>query len=461
MKKYSIYSFILPVAFLLLTACEDFVDVDPPITALTGETVFVEDVNALAALSGLYSRISSEGNFVNTLDRMVVYVGTYSDEFINYSFDLGRIQFGANDLSADNSLVGAYWRDLYSFIYSANSIIEGISASQTLTDSLASQWEGEAKFIRAWSYFYLVNLYGEVPRPLSTDIEVNALLSRSPVTEVYDQIIQDLLDAKSLMSDDYPTPQRVRANSTVASALLSRVYLYTENWEEAEVEASSVIGDGRFTLESSLDDVFLNTSNEAIWQLEALRPFFGSQEANTFILRRPPSSRGVSIRPEYLTSFEDGDNRVSSWIATISSSTETFFYPFKHKVRSDASGGIPNENVTPVRLAEIYLIRAESRAQQNKISGAQEDINAVRTRALLPATTASDQASLLSAIELERKHELFAELGHRWFDLKRTGRATEALQPIKPQWQETDLLWPIPLDEFLNNPNLGEQNPGY
>lgn len=461
MKKYITYSFNTALAFLLLMACEDFVDVDPPITALTGETVFDEDVNALAALSGLYSTISSQGTFVNTLDRMAVYVGSYSDEFINYTFIPSFAQFGINDLSADNSLVGAYWRDLYRFIYSSNSIIEGISGSQTLTDSLASQWEGEAKFIRAWSYFYLVNLYGGVPMVLSTDFEVNSFLPRSPMNEVYDQIIQDLSEAKSLMLDDYQSSQRVRANSIVASALLSRVYLYIENWEAAETEASLVIDDGRFTLESNLDDVFLNTSNEAIWQLEALRPFFGSQEAATFILRRPPRSSGVSIRPDYLTSFEVGDIRESSWIGSVSSSTETFFYPFKFKIRSDASGGIPNENVTPLRLAEIYLIRAEARARQNNVSGSQEDINAVRSRVQLPATTASDQESLLSAIELERKHELFAELGHRWFDLKRTGRATEVLQPIKPQWQDTDLLWPVPLQEFLNNPNLGEQNLGY
>lgn len=446
---------------MLLMACEDFVDVDPPITALTGETVFDEDVNALAALSGLYSSISSQGTFLNTTNRMAVYVGSYSDEFINYTLVPVFQQFGNTDLSPDNSLVGAYWSDLYRFIYSSNSIIEGLSSSETLTDSLVSQWEGEAKFIRAWSYFYLVNLYGEVPIALSTDFEVNSFLPRSAINEVYDQIIQDLMEAKSLMSNEYPTTQRVRANSSVASALLSRVYLYTENWEAAETEASLVIGDGRFTLESNLNDVFLNTSNEAIWQLEALRPFTGSQEATTFILRRAPRSSGVSIRPDYLTSFEVSDIRESSWIGSVSSSTETFFYPFKFKVRLDNSGGIPNENVTPIRLAEIYLIRAEARARQNDFSGAQEDVNTIRTRAQLPDITVNDQNSLLLAIELERKHELFAELGHRWFDLKRTGRATEILQPIKPQWQDTDLLWPVPLQEFLNNPNLGEQNLGY
>ena len=107
------------------------------------------------------------------------------------------------------------------------------------------------------------------------------------------------------------------------------------------------------------------------------------------------------------------------------------------------------------------MIRAEARVQQGNISGAQEDLNAVRSRAGLAETTASDQASLLLAIEQERKVELFAELGHRWFDLRRTNRASVILSPLKAEWQDTDMLYPIPVAEFLNNPNLGNQNLGY
>ena len=85
----------------------------------------------------------------------------------------------------------------------------------------------------------------------------------------------------------------------------------------------------------------------------------------------------------------------------------------------------------------------------------------MRQRAGLPATIASDQSSLLEAILQERKVELFTEFGHRWLDLKRTGQATATLSSVKPDWQENDVLWPVPLNEFLNNPNLGEQNDGY
>ena len=108
------------------------------------------------------------------------------------------------------------------------------------------------------------------------------------------------------------------------------------------------------------------------------------------------------------------------------------------------------------------MIRAEARAQLNKISEAQEDINAIRHRAGLPDTQAADKNALLQAIELERKHELFTEWGHRWFDLKRTGRVDEVLSTIKAQWTPTAALYPIPEIQILNNPSMkNQQNPGY
>ena len=111
-------------------------------------------------------------------------------------------------------------------------------------------------------------------------------------------------------------------------------------------------------------------------------------------------------------------------------------------------------------LGEQYLIRAEARAQQDNVSGAQEDLNIIRNRAGLLKTTSSDKVSILLAIEQERSKELFAEWGHRWFDLKRTRRTNVILGAIKSSWKSTDLVYPIPLVEITNNPFL-TQNPGY
>ena len=114
-----------------------------------------------------------------------------------------------------------------------------------------------------------------------------------------------------------------------------------------------------------------------------------------------------------------------------------------------------------LRLAEQYLIRAEARAQQNNISGSQSDLNLIRNRAGLVNTAANDKTALLTAIEHERQVELFTEWGHRWLDLKRTNRADAVLGPIKaPNWQPTDMLYPIPQTQIANDPNV-HQNPGY
>jgi hypothetical protein len=112
------------------------------------------------------------------------------------------------------------------------------------------------------------------------------------------------------------------------------------------------------------------------------------------------------------------------------------------------------------RLAEQYLIRAECYARQEKIDEAKSDLDMIRKRAGLPAETASIPDELLTAIAGERRIELFAEWGQRWFDLKRTHKATEILAPIKPGWQPTDTLFPIPSGEILKNTAL-TQNEGY
>jgi len=123
-----------------------------------------------------------------------------------------------------------------------------------------------------------------------------------------------------------------------------------------------------------------------------------------------------------------------------------------------------NNNVTVFRLAEMYLIRAEARAQQGNVTGtgsAMDDINVLRDRANAPLITAATQSQMILLIEKERLYELAYE-GHRWYDLVRTGRASAVMSAFSPNWKDTEDLWPIPQRELLNNPALvGNQNPGY
>jgi hypothetical protein len=134
-----------------------------------------------------------------------------------------------------------------------------------------------------------------------------------------------------------------------------------------------------------------------------------------------------------------------------------YYYPYKYK---SLVFGANAEYYTLLRLAEQYLIRAEARAEQGNVSGAQADINVIRNRAGLGNTTAGDQASLLAAVAQERRIELNCEWGHRWLDLKRTGTASAVLGAEKTTWTATGILWPIPSSEISANSNL-VQNAGY
>ena len=165
-----------------------------------------------------------------------------------------------------------------------------------------------------------------------------------------------------------------------------------------------------------------------------------------------------------MNSFEANDNRkvIGKWVKSVTVNNITYYYPFKYKI---GRVNVPASEYSMVlRLAEVFLIRAEARAQQNIIDGAKFDINLIRTRAGLGNTTADDKASLLAAILHERQVELFTEWGHRWFDMKRSESLDAIMTPICTQkggtWMTTAQLYPIPTFELGLNSNL-IQNPGY
>ena len=463
--KYFITTRIIIAAVLftflfLLPSCEDFVDIDTPITEIVREDVFDNDAIATAAISGIYSEMFRNQAITHTL---TVNNGRASDEFENFSADISFQSFFDNSLTPMTADVERYWNELYSYIHSTNAIIEGLANSTGVTIETKEQLEGEAKFIRAFCNFYLVNLWGDVPLITTTDFQTNAKVSRIPNEEVYAQIIHDLIEAQDLLAEDYSFSggERGRPNKSAASSLLARVYLYVGDWVNAEAQASAVIINTIYSLTTDLNEVFLVNSQESIWQL---RSVFDGGGINTFdgeLLIFSAAPTNVALSDDLLNAFETGDERSNNWVGSFTDGADTWYYPFKYKIQ-DGNQGVPiTEALSMLRLAEQFLIRAEARAQQNNVVGSQEDLNMIRNRAGLTNTTANDQLSLLNAIEQERRVELFTESSHRWLDLKRTGRADVVLGTIKPNWQQTDVLYPIPRSDFDKNANLRPQNPGY
>jgi len=453
-------------------SCKKLLEIDPPITSSSAENVYSSNATAAAVLTGVYADMSSTGMTLDPSDILLtVAAGLSADELI---------VFNQNDITLmayyNNSLlpVNSSWSRIYNFIFVANSAIEGLYESTTLTPEVKKQLIGEAKFIRAFSYFYLTNLYGDVPLAVTTNYKVNAVLPRTPQKIVYEQIISDLKEAKEMLSNNYVSPgtlsiteERVRPTKWAAAALLARVYLYNRDYLKAESEATNVISNVELynITDVALKDVFLKNSREAIWQLQ---PTGGgaqtnSKEGQVFVpLEGQPFSVPVYLNTYLVSSFEAGDQRKDGWVNSIAVGGETYYYNYKYKIglvdRSE-----PTEYSMVLRLAEQYLIRAEARARQGNISGAATDLDVIRRRAGLEGTTATTQAAMLAAVEHERQVELFAEWGHRWLDLKRTNRADDVLSPIKQSnWQLTDQLYPIPQVDINRNPALvGHQNPGY
>jgi len=454
---------LICIVIFASTSCKKFLTIDPPKNQIQTSEVFENDQAAISTVMGLHSQLVT-GLLYPANGGITVFAGLSADEILNTNSDPDLDGFTTNNLLPKNENVNTYlWSYIYKAIYHANAILEGLDHSTSLTDKTRVQLKGEVLVTRALHYFYLVNLFGDVPLILTTEYQINQVMSRNAVDEVYQQIIDDLTEAKALLTVSYSSSGRLRPNKWTATALLARVYLFREDWVKAEEQSTEVINSGVYSLPSNLSTVFQPSSSEAIWQL--VRDNNNTSEGANFI---PASS---TTRPRYvltnslISSFETGDLRRTSWVGSNVVSNPvpatTYLYPFKYKSRTATQA---TEYYVVLRMAEQYLIRAEARAQQNKLIGinsSEQDINVIRTRAGLSNTTASDKTSLLTAVMKENRIEFFAEWGHRWLDLKRTKTADAILSIVKgSNWQPTDVLYPIPLVQLQLNPSL-HQNPGY
>jgi starch-binding outer membrane protein, SusD/RagB family len=458
-KLYIIAVFVLMA--IAVFSCKKLVDVPLPHDQIVADNVFSNDQTALSAVMGLYSN-NANSNLIVLNGGASVYCSLSADDIYNVGSNANYDPFTDNALVSSSTIVNTnFWSASYKNIYQANALLEGLRKSKSLTDSLRAQLVSEVLFIRSLNYFYLTNLFGDIPLVLNTDYRANDTMARTSTTNVYTQIAADLEEAKNGMQAAYATnssfpKERVRANKWSVIALLARVKLYTGDYAKAEELSTSLISSGAYSLDT-VSNVFLGTSKEAIFQF--LPTNKNTAEGSIFI---PPSGTVplFAVTPSLLNSFEANDRRKTQWLGIYASSSGTvYYYPYKYKVRSSTT--VTEFNIV-LRLAEQFLIRAEARAQQDNLIGARQDVDTIRLRAGLPLLPSSlSKTDLLSAIEQERRVEFFAEWGHRWLDLKRTGRATAVLGALKgSKWQGTDSLYPIPLAEMLLNPFLS-QNDGY
>lgn len=466
--------FVCFVLVLLLTDCKKILSTGDSSDTLSNEEVFNNEHSANAIVVNMYADPMKAVDILNGL--LSRHLGLAADELQSSAArpsDIDLPWFNCEVPSTDKTLAG-FWSRPYEYIYQANNILENLSNNTKLNNSVKQRLTGEALFIRALNYFYLVNLFGGVPLVVKTDYKENIHLPRESEEAVYRFIINDLQQAELLLPEYTPGSDSalltgVRATKWAAKALLARAFLYHQEWEKAEQYAGELINSGRFRLETNLNNVFSINSKEVIFQLQPVKLNQNSAEAIYFLPSVNTQPPMFVIRQELLSRFETGDLRRKNWIGSIVAANKTQYFPLKYKTRNS----VPAKEYNVVfRLGEAYLIQAEAQAMQGKLYGGESaaaTLKLLRVRAGLSSIpNGLTQQQILQRIEQERKAELFAEWGHRWFDLRRTksfhlpgvSRAEEILKSLKPSFQPYRLLLPIPLSELQKNTAL-VQNDGY
>lgn len=455
-------SVLLYLSFLLLLtgmSCKKLIEIPSSSpTQISQDEVFKDSADIFGAIAGIYSNYKIAGGGSNIFNGIITeYIGCGSGELAN---SYGN-SFMTNTYVATDGTASGFWNSGYQNIYLINAALQGIDGTSAISDSLKQALLGELKVNRAFNYFYLVNLYGDVPIITGLDYKVNRLKPRSKVDSVYSFIKSDLLSAVTVLKPAYPSQGHARPELYVAEALLARVNLYRGNFKEAASRATDVIESGMYELDS-LNGIFLQDSKEAIWQLPAIGSFSQTNEGYSLIPSSTYSAPQWQLTPYLLDSFETGDKRRDAWVMDFEYMSNSVIYSasvaYKYKNRQlDAT---PAEGYVMLRLAEQYLIRAEAYAMQGKIEQSLSDLNMIRRRAGLSDFKNQEKQRVLSAIQHERQIEFCFEWGHRWFDLKRSATINKVLSQIKPSWDPHAVLLPVPDQEMQNDPEL-TQNEGY
>ena len=494
--------------FISTIGCSDFLDESDP-SNLTPDSFYTTAKHAESAIAAVYADARFVGNgagiFSSNWQLLEAVTGTSTTQTAQNSDlnNLYSLSYDANTLHIRN-----WWRGTYKVIANANLVLENVPGIE-MDEAQKNRVLGEARFFRAWAYFYAVRLWGDVPlitTPQSaTSEDFNP--SRSPQKAVYDQIVADLMEAEGA---GLPwTDESGRVSQAAVKSLLAKVYLTmagnplneTARYADAASKAKEVIDNAGpidlFDTYGKIHDESLGNMVEHIFSLQYNDEVSGNPMGNMFpnfqpVTYRGPSGTGSTV-PEigFYNSYEAGDLRAvdrEGWFYTsyyTNGSGELFDlgapYIFKHfNVTANGTLGVPgtakdNLNVPIIRFAEVLLIYAEASNEATGPNQAAVDaLTRIRDRAELttPALGAFTQQSLREAIWKERWHELSYEQ-ITWFDMVRlrkvlnstTGGFDDFVGHINlssdQALQEKHLLFPLPEQEMINNPNLTPQNPGY
>jgi starch-binding outer membrane protein, SusD/RagB family len=514
MKCTIIKNTIVFLCLLVLsgTGCKKFLEEKNDPSNLNPDIYYTLPEHADAAIAAAYAQTrfigGGAGIFVQNFSMLEAVTGTARTETAQNS-DLNNL-FGLV-YNGDNLLVNNWWNGLYNVIAQTNLVLDKVPAID-MDEARKKKILGEARFLRAWAYFYAVRLWGDVPlltKPIFSSADSNFMPARTPQQTVYDQIVADLTTAET--SGLSWTDASGKASLGAVKSLLAKVYLTmagqplnkgTAYYTLAADKANEVMGSMAFSLFADYGDLHSlaqENKGEHIFEIQYLASVAGNPIQPILL----PNFKGVSKygtevgstvpTPAFYGSYEAGDRRAVDRQGFFYTSYYTEGngvlknlgapYIFKHfDVVAHGTSGVEGTaqsdlNWPQIRYADVLLIYAEA---QNEIGGgpntaAWEALKAIRDRAQLatPAIGSFTQTSFREAVWRERWHELCYE-GITWFDMVRLRKAyVESANSFEPfvghafaadnnvKLQEKHLLFPLPTSELKNNPNLKPQNPGY
>lgn len=454
-NKFLTYCSVAALAFSM-TSCNKFLDKDP-LGQTAEDEFFNSETNANAAVLGAYRSMMNSFSF----GQSVVIVPEFSAVHVRHAAVYPEYELIAQHaIDATNPWIANMWQATYATINAANNIIDEVPAMEAtaISEEKRKQFVGEAKFIRALNYFFLVRAYGRVPLKLKATKEGDDIdTPQAEKKATYEQIVKDLTEAIAALPKTNPNTgdaARGRASHWSAKALLAKVYLYqasiTNDYKKSADLANEVITAGGFGLVSDFSTIWTTqNTNEAIFEIQfddqATNPLASVANDNASVLFFAKDTTVLDL-------YEDADKRAAF---TIKKGSKNNYFMGKFPNFSPAS-----QNLPVIRLAELYLIHAEAKARVDGsvTQAAYNSLKKVQERAgvVKPMSTYTSLANFITAVQEEKERELMFE-GETWFDFARTKLA---LKKYKTLTDENDLIYPIPATQI----GLGEgltQNPGY
>jgi len=478
MKK--IIFLIIFAVFIMISCKKEFIELEP-ISSVSVNVLYKTDKDFQDAVIGAYSKLRNQYN-----DFWMYGDVASDDSWKEVSRNQSSYYIDVFTMDPNDPLLRTTWNNYYDLIARVNNILAKIEPTDLSVVTNKERHKAEAKFLRAFAYFDLVRIFGDVPmitKPIN--IAEGYTTGRTNIATIYDEvIIKDLLEAEVNLPIKYTGADVGRATRGAAKSLLSNVYLTRKDFAKAETKLQEVTTLG-YSLLANYNDLFDYSKeehhSEYIFDIEYSEALggLGSNFTNRFAPLSAPYAAfykitgggGEENNPtmDLYNAFDPADLRrdvtvnatggfidaTGKFVKFLQASTTTRKYLTPVLVSGDSKA-----NWKVYRYADVLLMYAEALNENGKTLQALTYLNQVRTRAGLTGYADLTQAEARDKIYLERRLELGME-GHRWFDLVRTGRAFSILAPKGMQAFMT--IFPVPLGQIqvMNNSELFPQNPGY